>query len=204
MAIKQGENANASAFTPSFTAGEAISAGDAVALNLSDNKIYKASASAWAYRLNFIGFAIDSIASGDSGLVNIQPIVTEKTGLTSGSMYYLSDTQGAISTSAGTIARKIGRALSSGILYRPKNGTPVSGFIARSLALATAFAHCELSAYFTGGSPAKEVTLNGTTLYSSSSGDDISVSLTLAPDDTITCTGDDTGGSSPRLRILDR
>ena len=102
MSILDGTDVFAGYFVPSYTAGEAIAAGDAVALDLSDNKIYKASASAWAYRINFIGFAIAGGSSGASVPVNDTPIVAEKTGLTSGAMYYLSDTQGAIATSAGT------------------------------------------------------------------------------------------------------
>ena len=48
MSILDGADVLADYWIPSYTAGESISAGDAVALDLSDNKIYKASASAWA------------------------------------------------------------------------------------------------------------------------------------------------------------
>ena len=43
MSILDGADVLADYSIPSYTAGEAISAGDAVALDLSDNKIYKRS-----------------------------------------------------------------------------------------------------------------------------------------------------------------
>jgi hypothetical protein len=63
---------------------------------------------------NVIGFAINTVSSGStvsftpSGFININ-----KTGLTAASVYYLSDTDGAISSSAGTISKTVGYALSS-------------------------------------------------------------------------------------------
>lgn len=62
---------------------------------------------------NFIGFAAEDIATSTSGLVTINGIDNNQSGLTVGSIYYLSDTSGAISSTAGTISRKIGLAVSS-------------------------------------------------------------------------------------------
>jgi hypothetical protein len=210
MSILDGADVLADYFVPSYTAGEAISAGDAVALDLSDNKIYKASASAWSYRINLIGFAIAGGSSGASIPVNDTPIVAEKTGLTPGSMYYLSNTQGAVATSAGTIERRIGRATSSTRIKRPKNGAPVSGLISRALSSATAYA--PVSAYISGigqTSPAFQVILNGTTLKSTTSGNPINDTfLILEPNDVITMdasgAGTGTSQTTPLLRILDR
>lgn len=61
---------------------------------------------------NFIGFAVTSIALDAIGKVSISGIITGLTGLTPG-QYYLSDTAGAISTSAGSATRKVGIAISS-------------------------------------------------------------------------------------------
>ena len=58
---------------------------------------------------------------GASVPVNDTPIVAEKTGLTSGAMYYLSDTQGAIATSTPPApSSRIGRATSTTRIKRPR------------------------------------------------------------------------------------
>ena len=59
----------------------------------------------------FSGFAAESIALDGSGKVSITGLITGLTGLTP-SQYYLSDTPGAISTSAGSATRKVGMAIS--------------------------------------------------------------------------------------------
>lgn len=61
---------------------------------------------------NFVGFASESIAISASGKVSISGIITGLSGLTP-SQYYLSDTAGAISTSAGSNTRKVGIAIST-------------------------------------------------------------------------------------------
>ena len=68
------------------------------------------------YYNNFVGFAQSNITSGNSGLVVTSGVVTGLSGLTIGSTYYLSDTSGAISTSAGSNSRKIGIAISTSAL----------------------------------------------------------------------------------------
>ena len=200
--IETGQNINADHYIGTYTAGETIAAGDAVAYDHSDNKVYKASASAWAYRINFIGFAQSTATANNPVLVNTMEIVTEKTGLSAGSDYYLSDTQGAISTTAGTISRRIGRALSSTRLKRPKNGTPVSGFISRSFSGTTAFAHLMFYASSQGG---RNLTVNSTTLQGDESFDRMAFTLILIPDDTVSWSGGTSGGGNgPLVRILDR
>lgn len=77
------------------------------------NKIYKACSLFNSGRANgFIGFAKAAITSGNTGTVVVSGVVAN-TGLTSGATYYLSDTPGAVSASAGTVSRKIGKALST-------------------------------------------------------------------------------------------
>ena len=61
---------------------------------------------------NFIGFASSSITSGSSGSVVVSGSLTTS-GLTAGMLYYLSDTRGAISSSAGSVTRKIGISLTT-------------------------------------------------------------------------------------------
>lgn len=61
---------------------------------------------------NFIGFADAAITSGQTGNVVISGVVTGMSGISSGLTYYLSDTSGAISSTAGTQSRKIGKAIS--------------------------------------------------------------------------------------------
>lgn len=59
-----------------------------------------------------VGVALAGVSSGASVDVDINPVAT-LSGLTTGSTYYLSDTEGSIGTSAGTNSRKIGLALST-------------------------------------------------------------------------------------------
>jgi hypothetical protein len=182
MSITTGSDIKADEFTPSLTAGETISAGDAVALDLSTGKVMKASASAWAYRINFIGFAIGASTLNNPIEVNVSHIISEKTGLTSGATYYLSDTNGAISTSAGTISRKIGIATSTTRIWRPKNGALVSGLISRAFSTTTCYAPQLIQGFSTNQG---SVTINGTSLYSSVSADDISTTIQAEPDDVV-------------------
>lgn len=62
---------------------------------------------------NFIGFAIDAITAGSTGAIIISGSDNNQTGLTTGQYYYLSDTPGAISTSVGSVSKKIGLSLSA-------------------------------------------------------------------------------------------
>ena len=75
--------------------------------------LYRAKATTNNYLVkNFIGFARTAITSGAIGEVTISG-VADKTGLSIGSQYYISDSAGALSTSAGTVSRKAGIALST-------------------------------------------------------------------------------------------
>lgn len=62
---------------------------------------------------NFVGFADETITSGNSILINIQGFDNNQSGLSPGLTYYLSDTPGAIASSTGSQSRIIGRALSA-------------------------------------------------------------------------------------------
>lgn len=79
--------------------------------------VIKASAANTARANTFIGFANETIASGAAGDIKINGVKTGLTGLTAGVTHYLSDTAGAISTSAGTNNRKVGIATSTTSLF---------------------------------------------------------------------------------------
>lgn len=75
---------------------------------------YKASAASNSQRANsLVGFATENITSGNAGNIKVGGVVTGLSGLTPGATYYLSNTAGAISTSAGTVSRKVGVAISA-------------------------------------------------------------------------------------------
>lgn len=73
-------------------------------------KIKKASASNTFISNSFIGFAQAAITSGNSGTVIIAGEVSGLSGLSAGRQYYLANTAGTISTTAGTVTRKVGIA----------------------------------------------------------------------------------------------
>lgn len=77
-------------------------------------KLYKSDASINnIFANNFVGFATENINSDETGVVRTSNVDDNQTGLTPGVIYYLSDTAGAISTSAGTVSKKVGLSLSA-------------------------------------------------------------------------------------------
>lgn len=62
---------------------------------------------------NFIGFANESITSGNEIDIILQGVDDNQTNLQVGKTYYLSDTPGAISVSPGSQSRVVGRAISA-------------------------------------------------------------------------------------------
>lgn len=62
---------------------------------------------------NFVGFANKTVPAGAAATVDVSGVNSNLTSLTPGSTYYLSDTAGAIATTAGTVSRKIGLALNT-------------------------------------------------------------------------------------------
>jgi len=73
----------------------------------------RADASASGTANGFIGFANASASTNAVVSITIQGVIDTFSGLTIGSQYYLSDTTGAISTSAGTVTRKVGIAINT-------------------------------------------------------------------------------------------
>jgi len=80
------------------------------------SQVQKASASnsySTVMRDNFVGFSKTTTSSGGSAELKTEGVMSGLSGLTPGATYYISDTPGAISTSAGTNSRKVGLALST-------------------------------------------------------------------------------------------
>lgn len=78
-----------------------------------DGYLYLADASAAGTSDGFIGFIQTGASPGGTAQVQIADVFSGLSGLTTGSIYYLSDTAGAISASAGTVTKKVGRAVSA-------------------------------------------------------------------------------------------
>lgn len=96
------------------TAGENLSAGDAVYLadgtgGTTTGRWYKTDADAVASSTGAqaLGFATAAINTGSSGTIRVGGRVTGLAGLTAGSLYYVSATGGALTTTAPTNARTI-------------------------------------------------------------------------------------------------
>lgn len=102
-----------------YVAGENIDAStvpQAVYLKESDGRVYKTDAtSATEAIFSFIGFAIlgQNITTGNTIRVQTDGLVAGFTGLTLGGYYFLTNTVGTISTTAGTFSLRIGRAVTA-------------------------------------------------------------------------------------------
>lgn len=129
MAIKQwsaGEQVSASDLnnnfaqtlqTQNYTAGETITAGQAVYLKGADGRVWKADADASESLDNFIGIALEGGDADDTIMVQTEGLVTGLSGLTAGSFYYVSSTAGALAT---TGLARIGLAISTTTLLLQK------------------------------------------------------------------------------------
>lgn len=103
------------------TAGENLTANDIIYFKESDQKWYKADADlTTTFDQLQIGIAQSTVLTGATVQVAISGPVSGFTGLTAGSKYYLSNTAGAITTTAGTYSVFIGWALSTtSLLFNP-------------------------------------------------------------------------------------
>lgn len=101
------------------TAGENVTVGQVLYLKVSDGLWYKtSSASASTTDLLQLGIAQSTATTGNpiTGGILIKGVDNNQSGLAAGTIYYLS-TGGAISASAGTVARAIGQGRSATSLY---------------------------------------------------------------------------------------
>lgn len=99
------------------TAGEALSAGDVAYLSAGDGsrtagRWYKADADLdyASTTANALGVVVADIASGSTGTVRIAGRVTGLSGLSIGSVYYVSGTAGALTATAPALKRPVGIA----------------------------------------------------------------------------------------------
>lgn len=76
-------------------------------------QVFKAAASSIGTSATFVGFANTTVTTGNPVDVQVTGVVSGLSGLTSGSLYYLSDTAGAISTVAGSNVKLVGIAVST-------------------------------------------------------------------------------------------
>lgn len=104
----------------SFTAGENLTAGMPVYVSngtgaRSSGQVYKADALDATYTdsVNFIGFAAETKITGQAIKINTAGIDTNRSGLTVGADYYISDTVGTLSITPGTNTIRVGRAISA-------------------------------------------------------------------------------------------
>lgn len=120
--IKAGNSILAADIILSLTAGEALSANDAVYISTSDGKAYKCDADDTT-KMDFVGFAQE--AASLNGAVNVvhSGQMTGLSGLTIGANYYLSGTAGAITATAPTNVKIVGTAATATILRIAKYPT---------------------------------------------------------------------------------
>jgi len=100
-----------------YLAGETIEGGTAsptaVMLDLNGaDKLYYSNATNASTTFPFIGFALDTQTANASTTVQTSGVVHGFTGLTQGASYYLTNTNGELSTTAGTNTYKVGVAVS--------------------------------------------------------------------------------------------
>lgn len=103
--------------TKDMTATEALSAGNLInVFDSTGGKARKADATA-ANKFHAVGFVLDSVSSGQPAKVYFEGVITGLSGLTIGAKYYLSETAGAITTTAptssGALVQFVGTAISA-------------------------------------------------------------------------------------------
>lgn len=119
-----------SALDVTGTAGETLALGNVVYLSdgsgtLTAGRWYKADADlTYASATPWIGIATAAIASGSSGSIRIGGLVTGLSALTTGTVYYVSGTAGALTSTAPNNARSVGQAQSTTSLVLDPNPPP--------------------------------------------------------------------------------
>lgn len=113
--IKTSQTAVAADFVITAVAGENITANDAVYILASDGKAYQCDADNLG-ELGFIGFAQETITSGNNVTIKTSGLMTGFSGLTIGAEYFLSATQGAITSTAPTNFKAVGTAMSATVI----------------------------------------------------------------------------------------
>ncbi|MFA6006923.1 MAG: hypothetical protein WC764_04350 [Candidatus Paceibacterota bacterium] len=108
---------------PVYTYGETLAVGDAVYLKAADGKIWKADADVQAQVDAFVGIVAAAGNADDTKRIFAPgKVATGLSSLTAGSTYYLSNTAGGLSLTAGTFSYIVGVAISTtALLVAPNN-----------------------------------------------------------------------------------
>lgn len=77
------------------------------------SKIYKTDSTQADSMINFVGFVLETVTTGNQAKVQISDLYTGLSGLSAGKDHFLSSTDGGISDTPASVRVKIGRALSS-------------------------------------------------------------------------------------------
>ena len=117
-AALSGGGSGGSAVSISMTAGEALTAGDAVYINTTDSKIYKAENDDTREKATVMGFVnADAALDAEIPVVVRGKVTTASTSLSVGSQYFLDATLGAITATApsvsGDFSAVVGQAVST-------------------------------------------------------------------------------------------
>lgn len=104
------------------TAGETLVSGDLVYFKMSDQRWWKTDSDAAATSIDVkLGVSQGSASAGASVNVLIGGLAKNFTGLTAGTAYFVSGTAGAVSSTRGTFARFVGRAVSTTSMFFDAN-----------------------------------------------------------------------------------
>jgi hypothetical protein len=76
-------------------------------------KVYKTAGGFATRATGFVGFASEAADLDDPVVVTVNGVEANQSGLTPGAIYYVSDTEGDIGSSAGSTSQKVGKALSA-------------------------------------------------------------------------------------------
>lgn len=124
-----------------FTAGETIDASaSAIPVYLhTDGLVYKTSATYATSTFTFIGFAVNGQNKSASQTILVQTtgVVQNMSGMATGSYYFLANTAGTLSTTAGTVTYQIGKALTPTTLLIEKGKKIINQSVAYTTAAAT-------------------------------------------------------------------
>lgn len=113
--IKGGQTGLAADFIITLVAGENITANDAIYILASDGKAYKCDADATS-TLGFVGFAQETVSTGNNVTIKHTGQMTGFAGLTIGAQYYVSGTAGGITATPPTNVKIVGVALSATVI----------------------------------------------------------------------------------------
>jgi len=113
--IKNGEDILDTDYIIAATAGEALSANDALYISTADGKAYKTDADDLT-KMDFVGFAQEAASSNGSVSIEHQGTKGGFSGLTIGAPLYVSGTAGGVTSTPPTNVTSIGVAISATVI----------------------------------------------------------------------------------------